>query len=320
MNRNLLNTDSVASDDFEETQKVVSERFCDHHMSLSRRETSVAYHHQYVRTGAISFCRMKYGSDVRIDTENNDDFYLIQIPLSGTDLQQHDRNSVLSDSHRATLHMPGDPLHMHWSNDCEKLAIRIERQYLDQLGSAICGRNVANELSMNYEILLNDARGQALKQRAMLLFSEMTTTPDLFSHEIILQQNIENLSSSLLLWYSNVQQFNNQQKVLPRHVRLATDYLEANAHLPIDATELARLSGVSLRSLYSGFHDFLHCTPSRYLREIRLQKVRQDLLCPAQPANVTAIATRWGFSQLGRFSSEYAQRFGESPRDTIKRR
>ena len=205
-------------------------------MSLSRRETSVAYHHQYVRTGAISFCRMKYGSDVRIDTENNDDFYLIQIPLSGTDLQQHDRNSVLSDSHRATLHMPGDPLHMHWSNDCEKLAIRIERQYLDQLGSAICGRNVANELSMNYEILLNDARGQALKQRAMLLFSEMTTTPDLFSHEIILQQNIENLSSSLLLWYSNVQQFNNQQKILPRHVRLATDYLEANAHLPIDAT------------------------------------------------------------------------------------
>ncbi len=320
MNRNLLNTDSVASDDFEETQKVVSARFCDHHMSLSRRETAVAYQHQHVRTGAISFCRMKYGSDVRIDTENNDDFYLVQIPLRGTDRQQHDRNSVLSDCHKATLHMPGDPLHMHWSSDCEKLAIRIDRHYLDQLSSAICGRSVANELRMNYEILLDDARGQALKQRAMLLFSEMTTTPDLFSHDIILQQNIENLSSSLLLWYSNVQQFNMQQKVLPRHVRLATDYLEANAHQPIDAVELARLSGVSLRSLYSGFHDFLHCTPSRYLREIRLQKVRQDLICPDQPANVTAIATRWGFSQLGRFSSEYAQRFGESPRETIKRR
>ena len=57
----------------------------------------------------------------------------------------------------------------------------------------------------------------------------------------------------------------------------------------------------------------------RYLRDIRLERVRQDLLDPGQPHSVTEIATRWGFFQLGRLAAEYRRRYSETPRETLVR-
>jgi AraC family ethanolamine operon transcriptional activator len=36
--------------------------------------------------------------------------------------------------------------------------------------------------------------------------------------------------------------------------------------------------------------------------------------------NVTAIALKWGFNHIGRFSLTYRARFGESPSRTLLRR
>jgi AraC-like DNA-binding protein len=35
--------------------------------------------------------------------------------------------------------------------------------------------------------------------------------------------------------------------------------------------------------------------------------------------SVTAIASKWGFTQLGRFSVTYKEVYGESPSETMKR-
>jgi AraC-like DNA-binding protein len=50
-----------------------------------------------------------------------------------------------------------------------------------------------------------------------------------------------------------------------------------------------------------------------YLRTVRLERVRQDLLNDATLSSVTAAALRWGFAHLGRFSVEYRRAFGECP-------
>jgi AraC-like DNA-binding protein len=34
---------------------------------------------------------------------------------------------------------------------------------------------------------------------------------------------------------------------------------------------------------------------------------------------VTDVALRWGFLELGRFSVQYRQRFGEAPSETLKK-
>jgi AraC-like DNA-binding protein len=50
-----------------------------------------------------------------------------------------------------------------------------------------------------------------------------------------------------------------------------------------------------------------------------LQRVRDQLLHADESTNVTAVAMRYGFSHLGRFSAYYTATFGESPSVTLRR-
>ena len=76
---------------------------------------------------------------------------------------------------------------------------------------------------------------------------------------------------------------------------------------------------MSVRSLQEGFRRSLDTTPMAYLRELRLEKVHQELAA-ADPAavSVTEVATRWGFVHLGRFAAAYSRAFGERPSATLR--
>ena len=58
----------------------------------------------------------------------------------------------------------------------------------------------------------------------------------------------------------------------------------------------------------------------RYVREARLDRVRNELRRSGGEANVTSVASQWGFTHLGRFAVDYRHRFGESPSQTARRR
>ena len=81
--------------------------------------------------------------------------------------------------------------------------------------------------------------------------------------------------------------------------------------------DLARFAGVSSRSLQTAFQRDLGVSPMAYLRQVRLERARQDLLLGRGP--VSEVAYHWGFSNLGRFATQYRARFGERPSETTAR-
>jgi len=84
---------------------------------------------------------------------------------------------------------------------------------------------------------------------------------------------------------------------------------------------LANHVHVSVRALLEGFRRSLDNTPMRYLREVRLRKVREDLLAATSDVTtVGAIVYRWGILNQGRFAGSYRTKFGETPSDTLRRR
>ncbi|MGN6409269.1 MAG: AraC family transcriptional regulator [Curtobacterium sp.] len=101
-------------------------------------------------------------------------------------------------------------------------------------------------------------------------------------------------------------------------VREAVEYMHAFAHTPITTTDVAEHVGLSMRGLQQAFQRQVGSAPYAMLRGIRLDRVRDELR-RASPGDVTvaAVAVRWGFAHLGRFSGVYASRFGEYPRDTL---
>ena len=89
-------------------------------------------------------------------------------------------------------------------------------------------------------------------------------------------------------------------------------------HRLADAAAAARLS---MRGLHDQFHRWLGITPTQYLRNVRLDHVRADLIAAREegrPDGVAEVARRWGFAHLGRFSGVYATAFGELPSTTLR--
>ncbi len=60
------------------------------------------------------------------------------------------------------------------------------------------------------------------------------------------------------------------------------------------------------------------CSARDYLKFVRLDLARQRLLTVEAGEDVTTIALESGLNHLGRFSIEYARRFGEYPSETIR--
>jgi len=83
-------------------------------------------------------------------------------------------------------------------------------------------------------------------------------------------------------------------------------------------TTLARACQVTPRTLQRHFRQFLGQSPIEVLREIRLNCVRRDLLLAHDGVNVGELASRYGFTHLGRFSGWYRDRFGETPSATLR--
>lgn len=112
------------------------------------------------------------------------------------------------------------------------------------------------------------------------------------------------------------------QLAAPRNARMrvAVEYVHANAHLPITSTTIAKAADLSLRALQEGFQRTFDLAPTAYLRQVRLDRAHDELTA-ADPAttSVAAVARTWGFAHLGRFSASYAARFGEYPRETLAR-
>jgi AraC-like DNA-binding protein len=104
----------------------------------------------------------------------------------------------------------------------------------------------------------------------------------------------------------------------PRTVRRAIDAIERHPEQPFTAAILARIAGVSLRTLQQGFQQHVGVSPMAYLRQVRLARAHADLQ-ESDPGSTTvaAIAHRWSFYHLGRFAAAYRARYHTTPSNTL---
>lgn len=104
-----------------------------------------------------------------------------------------------------------------------------------------------------------------------------------------------------------------------RMVDRARDYALAHLDQPFTLLELCNSIGASRRKLQYCFQEALGINPLAYLRAVRLNAVRRELLGGEGVMSVQDVAARWGFWHLSRFSGEYRQMFGELPSQTLRR-
>jgi len=83
--------------------------------------------------------------------------------------------------------------------------------------------------------------------------------------------------------------------------------------------DLCRVTGVKVRTVQRCFRQQFGMTVTSYLKAQRLDAACRDLLA-AHPSrdSVTTIALQNGCTHLGRFSSDFRERFGQLPSEALR--
>jgi TolB-like protein/Tfp pilus assembly protein PilF len=110
-----------------------------------------------------------------------------------------------------------------------------------------------------------------------------------------------------------------RSRPVPSDVKKGLAYLRQAGDRKLSIADLVSHCAVSERTLQKHFRAFMGVSPLDYWRRLRLAKARNELLRCADDTSVTEIATRFGFSHLGRFAQQYRRRFGETPSSTLRR-
>ena len=96
--------------------------------------------------------------------------------------------------------------------------------------------------------------------------------------------------------------------------------IEENPEEPLYIPDICNMMRVSTRTLLTCCQEYLGMAPKRYLLLRRMNLARRALrAAPPATASVTAVATHYGFWQLGRFAVHYQELFGEPPSATLRR-
>ena len=108
-------------------------------------------------------------------------------------------------------------------------------------------------------------------------------------------------------------------RLLPGGVRRALEAMRRNPECDWSVDGLAKVAGLSGRTLQRQFRAFLGKSPRCLLRDIRFACARRELLQAPGDTRIMDVAMDCGLAHFGRFSVEYQRRFGEAPSQTMKR-
>jgi AraC-like DNA-binding protein len=275
-------------------------------------------HHQPL--GEVSLNRLRYGANVEIQPGPLEDFFLVQMPLSGCARISSGPQQLDSTPEVASVVSPDDDLAMRWADDNDQFMLRVGRSLLERtlVGHLGC----ALDRPLRFQLGFRWRECPAWRCLMSYLLDCSTQHANLAEHKLIVHQMEQLVAATLLA----AQPHNytgalpsRRGAVLPRHVRSVQDYLQAHAHEPVTAEQLARIAGVSVRSLYAGFKEFLGVSPMHYLRDLRMERAHAELIS-GETRNIAGVALRWGFAHMGRFSAGYKERYGVSPSQSLRRR
>jgi AraC-like DNA-binding protein len=203
-----------------------------------------------------------------------------------------------------------------------RVHVQITEERLNRQLAALLGEAPTVPLVFTGLIDLTKGYGRSLAMYVGLAISELEGSDALQNNPIVTGLFEECITTKLLLEhpnnYSDVLR-RRQKSIAPASVKRVMEYINAELTSPLGLADLIVVSGVAGRTLFKHFKDAYGVSPMQYLRSVRLEKVREALLCATHADSVSAIALGWGFSHLGRFSFDYRQRYGESPSQTLAR-
>lgn len=306
----------------EEARKRVAKVFCPHQVRLLSDGNVLNSSMSHVHLGDISLNRLAYGASVQIDTVPFEDFYLVQMPISGVAQVACGKDTIESHPRRASVITPTLPMLIRADQDLDQVIVKIGRAPLERHCAQHLGHDLRHPIEFQLGMELDLIQVESWCRLIQLLAHEVDNDCGMLGSRIV-QSHFEQMIIGALLFSQPNNYTDELQRptppIAPNFVKRAEEYIHAHAADPISVVELAEHTGVSTRALYAGFQNFRGVSPMAFLKAVRLDRVRKDLLAASPTCGiVTNVATRWGFTHFGHFTAAYKRRFGVTPSQTLR--
>ncbi len=313
------------SSDAQETREIVGRDIATHTLEHKSRKTRpVTVRFRTASVGAMTLHEMAYsmfgGGEATIHAPRMENTFLCEINLAG-DMRVGGRKATTPFRSGEIYMINANAPHTKiWQSDGRQLMIKVHQRDMEAALERLTGVPLHEPLRFVPNPWPISDTAETLGRLIELLGDDLEKPGSIFGRadgasadRIILDLMLKMLPNN----YSTLLQ-NPTPAVRPRHVRHAAEYIHTHWASPIRLDDLVTASGVSKRSLHSGFRRHFGVPPMTYLRNVRLDRARLRLSnALAAEASVTAIALECGFGHLGKFAAAYRERFGEQPSETL---
>ena len=323
------------SHDVDEARESVARVFCPHGLVMLKPRTRLdACHHSAKLHRDVSLNYVQYGPGVQIEPGYLQDFFLLQIPLRGGAEIRCGAQQIDATPRLASLPSPTEPLSMRWADGSPHLIVQLARSALHSRLESLLQAPVGKPLVFDLGVPLDNPTLAPLVHFIDYLRLTLDAGTGLHGGGPLAEHAEAYLISSLLMSaghnHSKALAGDNQRRLLPRVVRRAQEYMSAHADQPLSLADVCREVGCSARALQLAFRQHAGQGPMEFLRETRLDRVRNELqqrtssgangTSGTNGTGVREVAQKYGFLHLGHFAAQYRARFGERPSETMASR
>jgi AraC-like DNA-binding protein len=297
-----------------------------HRLTVLHEPARFAMSLSALNLGPVAVGLLGYAGEVRLETAELETGYEVNVPLSGRLLTRSGPAEVHATPDTAALYRPDGRTQLQgWADGGELFGLKIARSALEARLAELAGTPVRGVVQLGPSLDLRAGTGRRWWALARAL-AALTADPDgPLAQPMVVRPLVDSVLVALL--YAAGHPYRAALAApCPRAGRAAinraVDLLEAEPELPWTVVDLARRVGLSTRALQYGFAAQAGCSPMAYLRQVRLQRADADLRAAAGPPlaagrGVASIASRWGFTNLGRFAAAYRARYGCTPSETL---
>ncbi|WP_434778409.1 HTH-type transcriptional regulator EutR [Neisseria sp. Ec49-e6-T10] len=206
----------------------------------------------------------------------------------------------------------------------ELMGFVISETELEQFFEISTEKELTNLLNVNAALHVNQAKKNAFwnfMNEALTTIEKHPERVQNVNAQKMMKDTLVSGMISLLTDAVEPKKVRYSQMSYRRVITQAREYILSHTGEPTSILELCNHLHVSRRTLQNAFQNILGICPLGYLKAIRLNAVRRELLSPYSPyQTIQDAATTWGFWHLSQFAADYHKLFNELPSETLANR
>ena len=214
----------------------------------------------------------------------------------------------------------GDEFMFHMPMHMDILSITFERDGFERAMTGAPWPTGIEALLKQPIVQVPAHRLEESRARLMAVFNAVIALPELVSTPEAEQQIEQAMLGELMRLISDPACDRTQRNASSPHgfiVEKCHRFTVADSAFPPSVVDLCKRLKVSRRTVQNSFQSITETNPVNYLRSVRLNGVRRELMArSAAELSIGDAAAKWGFFHLSHFASNYHELFGELPSQT----